>query len=596
MRISCFLSLLFVSFVYGQTGRVVIERASYAVDTLSQWQADSLPDDAFRDIRPGEHLDIGYNDDAAIWCKVTLVNRDTLRHFHTWLCFDNNHIDSLSVYDASSLPIIGDRTTGVSPFITTQAFEVELAPGERRTIPVRLKKATSFFDFSVRLRDRLTLRKETTTKIAVISFFLGIIFLLLVFNGILFFTTRKRTYGYYICYSVLSASYIAISSYYAKYLLFPRFLYFSELRVYTASFWLMTMIAFLCAYTDLRRWQPRTHRVIRWLNYLNLGVIVVSILLLLAGSHDYLRLCFLIGYLVFLAAIVVTTWAAVAGIRKRPADNVYVLLAFLPHFVWGLGIILKSFGIIQKDLHEDVLIYICLYEVFLFGYVLARDYIYAFQKNNHLMRDILIERENSVQATALAQVRERRNVANFIHDNLGSRIAYILQLLELGHTDTARGHISDLAADIRDLSHKILPKSLDDGALVPSLRAQAAAWNGILPHSQIDIHAFDFPENVPHPWVFDLYLIAMECISNALKHGQARQIDIELFAYPDAYVFQFTDDGNGFDIHRTSKGFGLYNIEKRIRYYGGTFEINSSPDEGTVVQITLPSDVKNTFF
>ncbi|MNY45836.1 Sensor protein VraS [compost metagenome] len=106
--------------------------------------------------------------------------------------------------------------------------------------------------------------------------------------------------------------------------------------------------------------------------------------------------------------------------------------------------------------------------------------------------------------------------------------------------------------------------------------------------AKIDLFSYDFPERLDEVWIYDLYLISLEIINNSLKHGDASSIIIELYGYPDAYVFQYSDDGKGFDLSHVAKGFGLENIEKRVRYYKGDFEINSTPGEGTVVQIIIP--------
>jgi len=591
MRITCFLSLLFITCSFAQRQAIVIEKAEYAVDTLSRWKANQLPDKAFRPISVQRPLvTLGYNENTAVWCRVTLRNTDVRSARSTWFCLDNNHLDSIILYRNGRMQLLGDRTDRVSPFIVTQAFAISLRPGETRTLTVRVKKVLSFLEFPLSVHDGNELRRETSIKVAVTSFLLGIILLLMIFNGILFGISRDRTYSYYICYSVLSAVYIAISSYYAKYVVFGDFLYFSEMRVYTASVWLMCLVAFLSHYIEMRTLQPRMYRFIRVVMLINSLVIVVTLSLLLLGNHNLLQAGFIFGYFLFFIAIVATIWGAVASIRKRPAAGLYVLMAFLPHFAWGLWIIFKFFGLVSRDMGDDVLVYVCLYEVLLFGYVLARNYVQTFRRNRQLMLDIIHEKENTLQATTQAQIRERRNVANILHDNLGSRIAYILKLIELERHEEAHESMSGLATEIRDISHKILPKSLDDGAFVASLQAQADSWNRILSALVIELYTFDFPERIVEPWIFDLYLVAIEIITNALKHGRAEQIVIELYAYEDTYVFQFTDNGMGFDTKTTNPGFGLANIASRIQLYGGTFEINSPDEGGTIVQVQLPRD------
>src|SRR5690606_323505 len=145
----------------------------------------------------------------------------------------NNHLDSIILYDRNSKRILGDRTAYVSPFIKSQAFLLDLKAGEVRVIAARIKKHTSFLEFSYALRSEQFLQHASDVKIARISFFLGIILLLIVFNTNLYFISRNRLYLYYILYSLLSAVYLSASSYYAKYLLLTDFIYISEVRVYS---------------------------------------------------------------------------------------------------------------------------------------------------------------------------------------------------------------------------------------------------------------------------------------------------------------------------------------------------------------------------
>jgi signal transduction histidine kinase len=233
--------------------------------------------------------------------------------------------------------------------------------------------------------------------------------------------------------------------------------------------------------------------------------------------------------------------------------------------------------------------FISLYEVFLFGYVLSRNYIQIFVKNNELMREVIFEKETSLKAISEVQLRERRNIANIIHDNVGSKIAYIIHLFDMKNTRLAKQTIGELAEDIRDISHKILPKSLDDGALAASVQSQIKTLNVGMADTKIELFCYDFPEKINEPWVYDLYLIALEIINNAIKHGRSNLITIEFYYYISHYHFQFIDDGLGFDMQKTTKGFGLENIEKRINYYQGNFEISSVQNEGTVIQINFPS-------
>ena len=544
----------------------------------------------FQPFKQNSKVNIGYNKDAAVWCRFMVKNINTSESTKTWLCFNNNHIDSLSLYDGRLIKTIGDRTVGQSPFIETLAFELNLQPGEEKLFWVRVKKETSYLDFSYSLEDQAYLESKSSQKTALTSFFIGMVFLLLMINGILFFMTKNKLYGYYIGYSILTVFYTAITTNFAKHVLFPEFRFFSEGRVYTGALWYIALSIFLGYFLKLKENQPVKHKLIIVLGGINFLLILISISLLVFYKGFEFRYFFVLGYIIFLASIVVLFWAALTHLKIEKTQAIYALLAFAPQFVWGACLILKTFEIIPKSLGDNWMLFIGLYEVFLFGYVLSRNYIDIFLKNNELMQQVIFEKESSLRAINEVQLRERRNIANIIHDNVGSKIAHIIHLFDMKNAELAKQTINELAEDIREISHKILPKALDEGALISSLQSQISSLNAGLTDAKIELFCYDFPDKIDEKWIYDLYLIALEVINNAIKHGNAELITIELYKYPKNYHFQFTDDGLGFDLQKTSRGFGLENIEKRVNYYKGNFEISSVKNEGTIIQINIPSN------
>lgn len=589
MKIIYFLSFLFVfSFSFAQNSDHFSVKAKYAIDSNSTWKINNLSSKTFKSFAKNNELNLGYNKNSAVWCLFKIKNNSTVKMQKTWLCFNNNHLDSVALYDTASERLLGDRTKNSSPFIGTLGFEVDLMPNEEKSFVARVKKGISFLEFSYSLENEQYLTHQANVKIALVSFFIGIIFLLILLNSILFYISKNKLYFYYLLYSVLSACYIMISSNYAKHLILTDFLYFSECRIYIASLWFICLGAFLSYFLDLKVFQPNKYRIINIVNTINCLIVIATIMLLLIDKLNFLKYFLTIGYINFLIVIVLIFWAAIAHLKIDKKSAIYVLIAFFPQLIWGLSIILKSFQLIPRNLHEDWLVLISLYEVFLFGYILAMSYIETFQKNSTLIKEIILEKENSLRAITQVQIRERRNIANIIHDNLGSKIAHISHLLQIGNTKQANESIHDLSDDIREISHKILPKSLDEGALISSLQSQIISLNLGLKNAKIEIYSYDFPEKIEEEWIHDLYLISLEIINNAIKHGLSNLVNLELYKYPDCYHFQYIDDGIGFNSKNHIKGFGLENIEKRVLHYKGTFEINSMEKQGTIIQISIP--------
>lgn len=83
--------------------------------------------------------------------------------------------------------------------------------------------------------------------------------------------------------------------------------------------------------------------------------------------------------------------------------------------------------------------------------------------------------------------------------------------------------------------------------------------------------------------------IARECISNALRHGEAKKVLITLTQAAERGVLTVRDDGHGFDPAQvTGQGSGLQNLASRAREMGGSLRLDSQPGRGSSVIITFP--------
>jgi signal transduction histidine kinase len=87
-----------------------------------------------------------------------------------------------------------------------------------------------------------------------------------------------------------------------------------------------------------------------------------------------------------------------------------------------------------------------------------------------------------------------------------------------------------------------------------------------------------------------LLRIGQEAMTNAVQHGHASHIEVELRYEADAFRLRVSDDGLGFDVERPARAghFGLVGMRERAAMMGATIEVKSAMDEGTHVQVTLP--------
>jgi signal transduction histidine kinase len=87
-----------------------------------------------------------------------------------------------------------------------------------------------------------------------------------------------------------------------------------------------------------------------------------------------------------------------------------------------------------------------------------------------------------------------------------------------------------------------------------------------------------------HDRILQLYRIAQEAVTNAIKHGKAKQILIDLTAENDRLSLKIRDNGAGFaEQPEKLQGMGLRIMKYRATRLGATLDIQSEPGHGTVV-------------
>ncbi len=89
-----------------------------------------------------------------------------------------------------------------------------------------------------------------------------------------------------------------------------------------------------------------------------------------------------------------------------------------------------------------------------------------------------------------------------------------------------------------------------------------------------------------------IVLVAQEAISNAIQHGNAQTITIEVTFAPDAFHLTVSDDGIGFDpeisVNRPTRGYGTRNMHHRAERLGASLDVSSEVGKGTTVSLCIP--------
>jgi signal transduction histidine kinase len=197
---------------------------------------------------------------------------------------------------------------------------------------------------------------------------------------------------------------------------------------------------------------------------------------------------------------------------------------------------------------------------------------------------------------ALAEERERRQIAESLHDHLGQALAILkLRLRRLRGDAVLGGHGEALAGLIdlcdqairytRDLTFELSPPVLYELGLGPALEwlgERIGAEHGL----RVEVHG-GTPVALPEDVRVMLWKSARELLHNVIKHAAAQRVELRLETSPEQVRLHVADDGIGFDpvLARQDPGdrFGLFSIEERLHQLGGTMSVDSAPGQGAVV-------------
>lgn len=203
---------------------------------------------------------------------------------------------------------------------------------------------------------------------------------------------------------------------------------------------------------------------------------------------------------------------------------------------------------------------------------------------------------------ALSEARERRAIAEDLHDHLGQALAYMkMRVSEFQGNAVFCGfestlmEISDLLAQAirytRSLTVDISPPVLYELGLGPAIEWKAEQ---IARKHKLTINVrVSGKEKMTEELRVMLFKSVTELLTNVVKHASAGKVVITIKNTADSARIEFADDGIGFDLSSlttdrgTNLGFGLFSIRERLRCLGGECNVESAPGKGTRIILTV---------
>ena len=222
-------------------------------------------------------------------------------------------------------------------------------------------------------------------------------------------------------------------------------------------------------------------------------------------------------------------------------------------------------------------------------------------KRKQLQKEIDLKDALSTIKTQNRLQEQRLRISRDLHDNIGSQLTFIissidnLKYISKDANENLKGKLSNISSFTSETIHQLRDTiwAMNKSEIsVEDLHARVLSFIEKAKSATENIE-FTIEENIDKNTSFssligmNLFRIIQEAINNSIKYAEATKIDILLEKKNAIFEVKIRDNGIGFNINEVNLGNGLSNIEKRISEVNGTATINSKPNNGTEIKVSI---------
>jgi PAS domain S-box-containing protein len=204
-----------------------------------------------------------------------------------------------------------------------------------------------------------------------------------------------------------------------------------------------------------------------------------------------------------------------------------------------------------------------------------------------------------------AREEERKQVSSVLHHDVGSLTVGISAHFDAIEQDLRSGKpkealqwmkrtrklFGESVTRLKALAVELRPPELDVIGLSAALRqylSQVTERGGIRIHFRESLGR----RRVPGGNATILFRVAQEALTNAITHGRAKQVDVDVRALKGEVTLTVHDNGKEFDpteqMARPTSQMGLRVMREMALSAGGVFTVDSGQGKGTTVRVRLP--------
>ena len=346
------------------------------------------------------------------------------------------------------------------------------------------------------------------------------------------------------------------------------------------GFW--ALLTAVSLYDFRRVWQPRSRFAVHWSN-------------LAFGFYQAILLMAVLFVVVY-----VYRHGRARSLRWAGISFAIWLLADLLHLSAALhgAAVPEGLGLLTRSAEMLGFVFLAL------AYWLPDPFRRAFAERYFADARALVRRlENQLSEAIAAQARleERQRLARELHDSVSQ--ALFSTELQLGTAEMLlEGNPEAARERLRQARRTIHEAANDLRALIADLRPPALAGKSLAEALADLARSLEEAEGLPVEFSLqgggrlkeaeeaELYRIAYEAVTNAIRHARPSRIAIALWLQPPSFRLVVSDDGQGFVPDQAAPGhWGLVGMRERAERLGASFSLTTAPGRGTRIEVARGS-------
>lgn len=213
----------------------------------------------------------------------------------------------------------------------------------------------------------------------------------------------------------------------------------------------------------------------------------------------------------------------------------------------------------------------------------------------------ILENDTDNLTVLSIQEEDRKRIARDLHDTSLQNLTHLIHQIELSglyiDKDPLRAKIElsivnkrlkEIIDEIRNTIYDLRPMSFDDLGLKAAFESLVESFNEDRKYEvELDLEDVSCETNII---LVTIYRIVQECLNNIVKHADATKVSLKCKMKDNVCYITISDNGNGFkkENYDKEKHFGIIYIKERVKLLGGKIKLDSVPEHGTVITISIP--------